>query len=98
MSDMLFPAANPQASSRAGESVSFSGIARLLLAPLSLSAAWYRRARLRAELATDLRERPDYLRDIGICEHAARREAVRFFWEPVLLKHRRFEMADTPMR
>ena len=96
MSGALFPAANPQASSFVGGSVSFSGISRLLLAPIALARTWYRRASFRADLANDLRERPDYLRDIGICEYAARSEALRFFWEPVLLKHRRFEMAVTP--
>ena len=80
------------------EKASFSNLGRQLPAPVSILVMWYRRARLRAELAADLRERPQFLRDIGICEYQARTEAGRFFWEPVLLKHRRVEMAATPMR
>jgi uncharacterized protein YjiS (DUF1127 family) len=80
------------------EKASFYNLGRLLHAPLSILAMWSRRARLRAQLAADLRERPEYLRDIGICEYQARSEAVRFFWEPILLKHRRVEMVATPMR
>lgn len=55
-------------------------------APLSLFATWYRRACFRAELLADLRHRPEYLSDIGICRHEARSEITRFFWEPVLLR------------
>jgi uncharacterized protein YjiS (DUF1127 family) len=54
--------------------------------PVSLISTWHQRTSLRAELIADLRDRPEYLRDIGVCEHAARFEATRFFWEPVLLK------------
>ena len=79
------------------EKTSFSSLGRRLPAPLSILVVWCRRARLRAQLAADLRERPEYLRDIGICEYQARREAVRFFWEPVLLKHQRVEIAATPI-
>ena len=89
MTDALFHTANRRTSTLAGQDYSFSGIARLLLAPVSLCLTWYGRARLRRDLAADLRERPEYLRDIGICEHAARSEAVRLFWEPILLKHHR---------
>lgn len=56
------------------------------LAPLLLFATWYQRARFRAELLDDLRHRPEYLSDIGICRHEARSETTRFFWEPVLLR------------
>lgn len=59
---------------------------RRSLAPLSLFATWYRRACFRAELLDDLRHRPEYLSDIGICQHEARSETTRFFWEPVLLR------------
>ena len=80
------------------EKASFSDLGRRLSAPLSILVMWCRRARLRAELAADLRERPEYLRDIGICEYQARNEAVRFFWEPILLKHRRVELVVTSIR
>lgn len=56
------------------------------LASLLLFATWYQRARFRAELLDDLRHRPEYLSDIGICRHEARSETTRFFWEPVLLR------------
>lgn len=56
------------------------------LAPLMLFATWYQRACFRAELLDDLRHRPEYLSDIGICRHEARSETTRFFWEPVLLR------------
>lgn len=59
---------------------------RYSLAPLMLFATWYRRACFRAELLDDLRHRPEYLSDIGICRHEARSETNRFFWEPVLLR------------
>ncbi|SFI27776.1 hypothetical protein [Bradyrhizobium sp. cf659] len=55
------------------------------LAPLTLFVTWYQRARFRAELRADLRHKPEYLRDIGICRHEATSETTRFFWEPVLL-------------
>jgi hypothetical protein len=54
--------------------------------PVSLLSTWHRRTCLRAELIADLKDRPEYLRDIGVCQYAARFEATRFFWEPVLLK------------
>jgi uncharacterized protein YjiS (DUF1127 family) len=92
MSDILI------SSALIAKKTSFSEFARRQLAPVSIFVTWYRRSRLRAELAADLKERPEFLRDIGICEYQARSEAVRFFWEPVLLKHRRLEMATTPMR
>ncbi|MBR0861731.1 uncharacterized protein YjiS (DUF1127 family) [Bradyrhizobium diazoefficiens] len=56
------------------------------LAPLTLFVTWYQRARFRAELLADLRRKPEYLRDIGICPHEATSETTRFFWEPILLR------------
>ena len=54
----------------------------------SLPATWWQRACFRAELRADTRDKPDFLRDIGIGVHEAQAEASRFFWEPLLLKHR----------
>jgi uncharacterized protein YjiS (DUF1127 family) len=54
----------------------------------ALPARWWQRACFRAELRADLRDKPDFLRDIGIGLHEAQAEASRFFWEPLLLKHR----------
>src|SRR5215218_10440223 len=54
----------------------------------SLLATWWQRACFRAELRADLRDKPDFLRDIGIDLHEAQAEALRFFWEPLLLKNR----------
>jgi uncharacterized protein YjiS (DUF1127 family) len=54
----------------------------------SLPATWWQRACFRAELRADLRDKPDFLRDIGIGLHEAQAEALRLFWEPLLLKHR----------
>ncbi|MCK1387762.1 hypothetical protein [Bradyrhizobium sp. 21] len=56
------------------------------LAPLTLFVTWYQRACFRAELLADLRDRPEYLNDIGICRHEATSETTRFFWEPILLR------------
>lgn len=56
------------------------------LAPLALLVTWYRRACFRSELLEDLRYRPEYLSDVGICRHEAATETTRFFWEPVLLR------------
>jgi uncharacterized protein YjiS (DUF1127 family) len=53
----------------------------------SLPATWWQRACFRAELRADLRDKSDFLRDIGIGLHEAQAEASRFFWEPLLLKH-----------
>ena len=52
----------------------------------SLPATWWQRACFRAELRADLRDKPNFLRDIGIGLHEAQAEALRFFWEPLLLK------------
>jgi uncharacterized protein YjiS (DUF1127 family) len=54
----------------------------------TLLATWWQRARFRAELRTDLRDKPDFLRDIGVGLHEAQAEASRFFWEPLLLEQR----------
>ena len=56
--------------------------------PLATLAAWWQRACFRAELRADLRDKPEFLRDIGIGLHEAQAEASRFFWEPLLLKPR----------
>lgn len=53
----------------------------------SLPATWWLRACFRAELRADLRDKPDFLRDIGVGLHEAQAEASRFFWEPLRLKH-----------
>ncbi|WP_129272892.1 hypothetical protein [Bradyrhizobium betae] len=58
---------------------------RNALAFLALPWLWRQRAAFRAELLADLRERPDFLEDIGIGVHEAQVEAVRFFWEPTWL-------------
>lgn len=55
---------------------------------LSLPATWWQRARFRAELRADLRDRPEFLRDIGIGLHEAQVEASRFFWEALILENR----------
>jgi uncharacterized protein YjiS (DUF1127 family) len=53
-----------------------------------LPAEWWHRASFRAELRADLRDKPDFLRDVGIGVYEAQAEASRFFWEPLLLKRR----------
>jgi uncharacterized protein YjiS (DUF1127 family) len=53
---------------------------------LMLPAIWWQRACFRAKLREDLENQPDFLRDIGIGVHDAQAEAVRFFWEPIMLK------------
>jgi uncharacterized protein YjiS (DUF1127 family) len=66
-----------------------SGDDRLRLGAIfSLPATWWQRACFRAELRADLRDKPDFLRDIGFGLHEAQAEASRFFWEPLRLKHR----------
>ena len=59
-----------------------------IFSPLATLATWWQRACFRAELRADLRDKPDFLHDIGIGRHEAQAEASRFFWEPLLLKHR----------
>jgi uncharacterized protein YjiS (DUF1127 family) len=54
----------------------------------SLPATWWQRICFRAELRADIRDKPDFLRDIGISLYDAHAEASRFFWEPWLLKRR----------
>ena len=54
----------------------------------SLPATWWQRACFRAELRADLGDKPGFLREICIGLHEAQVEASRFFWEPLLLKHR----------
>jgi uncharacterized protein YjiS (DUF1127 family) len=61
----------------------------LSTAPFTLFVTWYQRACFRSELLDDLRHRPEYLSDIGICRQEATSETTRFFWEPVLLRRSR---------
>ena len=56
--------------------------------PFATLATWWQRACFRAELRADIGDRPDFLHDIGFGLHEAQAEASRFFWEPLLLKHR----------
>ena len=53
-----------------------------------LPAIWWQRARFRARLRADLRDNPDFLRDIGIGAYEARVELSRSFWEPIKLRRR----------
>jgi uncharacterized protein YjiS (DUF1127 family) len=55
---------------------------------VSLAVTWWQRACFRAELRANLGDKFDFLREIGIGLHEAQAEASRFFWEPLLLKHR----------
>ncbi|MCC8953072.1 hypothetical protein H8B02_06210 [Bradyrhizobium sp. Pear77] len=52
-----------------------------------LPLIWLERAHFRARLREDIKSDPYLLRDIGIRVDDAQAEAVRFFWEPVLLKN-----------
>jgi len=54
----------------------------------SLPGTWWQRACFRAELRADIRDKPDFLRDIGIGPCEAHAEASRSFCEPLLLKLR----------
>ena len=58
----------------------------LLPSIFRLPLIWVERAHFRARLRDDLKNEPYLLRDIGIRVGDAQAEAVRFFWEPVLLK------------
>src|SRR5882757_8170197 len=49
-----------------------------------LPATWWQRACFRARLRADLKDKSDFLRDIGV--HEAQAEASRFFREPIMLK------------
>ena len=53
-----------------------------------LPATWWQRASFRAKLSADLKDKSDFLRDIGIEVHEAQAEASRSFWEPIALKRR----------
>jgi uncharacterized protein YjiS (DUF1127 family) len=55
---------------------------------LGLPATWWQRSRFRAKLRTDLRDKPDLLRDIGIGVYEAQAEASRYFWEASILERR----------
>jgi uncharacterized protein YjiS (DUF1127 family) len=48
-------------------------------------AIWWQRVRFRAQLRADIAEATDFLHDIGIDLFDAQAEAVRFFWEPIIL-------------
>lgn len=51
-----------------------------------LPFTWWERARFRSELRADIRDRSDFLRDIGVDMFEAHAEACRFFWQPIMLK------------
>jgi uncharacterized protein YjiS (DUF1127 family) len=53
-----------------------------------LPVTWWQRASFRAKLRADLKDKSDFLRDIGIEVHEAQAEASRLFWEPITLKRR----------
>lgn len=54
----------------------------------SLPATWWRRSRFRAELRADLRDKPEFLRDIGIGVYEAQAEVARYFWEALIVERR----------
>jgi uncharacterized protein YjiS (DUF1127 family) len=60
----------------------------VIRAIFTLPATWCQRACFRAKLHADLKDKSDFLRDIGIEVHEAQAEASRFFWEPITLKRR----------
>ncbi|MHB0772062.1 hypothetical protein [Bradyrhizobium sp. 5.13L] len=51
-----------------------------------LPFTWWERARFRSKLRADIRDRSDFLRDIGVDVFEAHAEAFRFFWQPITLK------------
>jgi uncharacterized protein YjiS (DUF1127 family) len=53
-----------------------------------LPVTWWQRTSFRAKLRADLKDKSDFLRDIGIEVHEAQAEASRLFWEPITLKRR----------
>ncbi|WP_334425488.1 hypothetical protein [Bradyrhizobium sp. AZCC 1620] len=53
---------------------------------LGLPLTWWERARFRSKLRADIRDRSDFLRDVGIDVLEAHAEACRFFWQPITLK------------
>ena len=53
---------------------------------LGLPLTWWDRACFRSKLRADIRDRSDFLRDIGIDVLEAHAEACRFFWQPITLK------------
>ncbi|MDH2343352.1 hypothetical protein QCM77_07195 [Bradyrhizobium sp. SSUT18] len=53
-----------------------------------LPVTWWQRSRFRAELRADLRDKPEFLRDIGMGAYEAQAEASRYFWEAVILERR----------
>ena len=53
---------------------------------LELPLTWWERACFRSKLRADIRDRSDFLRDIGIDVLEAHAEVCRFFWQPITLK------------
>ncbi|KRR05653.1 hypothetical protein [Bradyrhizobium valentinum] len=51
-----------------------------------LPLTWWERACFRSKLREDIRDRSDFLRDVGIDVLEAHAEACRFFWQPITLK------------
>ncbi|WP_448029107.1 hypothetical protein [Bradyrhizobium liaoningense] len=51
-----------------------------------LPFTWWERACFRSKLRADIRDRSDFLRDIGVDMFEAHAEACRFFWQPITLK------------
>jgi len=51
-----------------------------------LPLRWWERACFRSKLREDIRDRSDFLRDVGINVFEAHAEAGRFFWQPITLK------------
>ncbi|KYK44093.1 hypothetical protein A1D31_15465 [Bradyrhizobium liaoningense] len=51
-----------------------------------LPFTWWERACFRSELRADIRDRSEFLRDIGVDAFEAHAEARRFFWQPIRLK------------
>ena len=53
---------------------------------LELPLTWWERACFRSKLRADIRDRSDFLRDIGIDVLEAHAEVCRVFWQPITLK------------
>lgn len=83
--------AQTAASSQAAIPNGRPGSSRLLpwlAAMAKLPLCWFERASFRAKLRANLKDDPELLRDIGISLHEGRMEAVRLFWEPIILTRR----------
>ncbi|KAA0076340.1 hypothetical protein [Tardiphaga sp. P9-11] len=57
----------------------------LIPAIFRVPAIWLRRIHFRAQLRADIASADEFLDDIGINLFDAQVEAMRFFWQPVLL-------------